>query len=561
MRPAEVLGGQGGGSPAKTVPLWLILLALAYLLPGLIGHDPWKQDEAYSFGIIYNMVRTGDLVVPTLAADPFMEKPPIYYITATGMVHLLSGWLPMHDAARLTTAIYLAIAFLFTGLLARATWGDGYGAPAVLVLMSTLGLIQNGHYIITDMALTTGMAMAFYGLMRARESTAWGGLWLGTGAGLAFMSKGLLGPGLLGVSALLLPLLFARWRTRGYLWTLLVAFAWALPWLAIWPTALYLRDHELFMRWFWDNNFGRYLGVSDLGAPAKDLFWLRTLPWVTFPALPIAIWTLWRRGRDALATDGVRVALVGSVVGWGVLFASHTARDLYALPLLAPLAAIAAGAVRSLPPWAVRGVYWSSTLLFGLLAFALWLLWFYGLMFGHAPPWSALGRQLPLDFAPDWRWGAFLAAMALQIGWAWIIGAYRPPAPAALLAWPAGLILVWGIVATIHLPWMDQAMSYRGVFTALKQALPSGHGCIADPAVMRLRECERGMLHYVAGITTEHVERVEDTSCDLILVEAGADTRGTAVDLGRGWRRIWEGVRPADRRDRFIVFQREGSGG
>ena len=109
--------------------LGVVLVALAYILPGLTGHDPWKQDEAYSFGIIYNMVTTGDLVVPTLAADPFLEKPPAYYISATGMVHLLGDVLPMHDAARVTTGIYLALTFLFAGLWARRTWGPGLGGP------------------------------------------------------------------------------------------------------------------------------------------------------------------------------------------------------------------------------------------------------------------------------------------------------------------------------------------------------------------------------------------------------------------------------------------------
>ena len=92
-----------GWQPESRAALFgLLSLLTAYVFLGLIGHDPWKQDEAYSFGIIYNMYLSGDLVVPTLAGDPFMEKPPAYYITATGMVHLLSPWLELHDAARLT---------------------------------------------------------------------------------------------------------------------------------------------------------------------------------------------------------------------------------------------------------------------------------------------------------------------------------------------------------------------------------------------------------------------------------------------------------------------------
>ncbi|MEA3275470.1 MAG: glycosyltransferase family 39 protein [Pseudomonadota bacterium] len=546
--------------PAWTLLVGVLLIAAAYLFPGLVGHDPWKQDEAYSFGIIYNMYDTGDLVVPTLAADPFMEKPPAYYITATGMVHLLDDWLPLHDAARLTTAIYLGLAFLFTGLLAHATWGRGYGALGVLFLISTLGLLQHGHYMITDIALTAGMAMAFYGLLRARGSVGWGGLWLGTGAGLAFLSKGLLGPGILGVSALLL-VMFRPWRTSRYAKALMVAAAVALPWLLIWPTALYLDSEELFMRWFWDNNFGRYLGFVELGPPSKDLFWLRTLPWVTFPTLLVALWTLWRRRQDAFANDGVRVALVASVVGWGVLFAAHTARDLYAMPLLPLLAVVAAGAVRSLPRWVVSGIYWFSAVLFGLLAAALWALWLYGVTKGQPPQLSVLGKYLPLDFEPSWRWGAFIMALVLQICWAWILSRYRPGRPAALLAWPAGLILAWGIVATLHLPWIDHGKSYRSVFVELKQALPAAYDCVADLREMRLRESERGMLHYVAGVTTQHIERPQDTDCDIILVEARLRTHGADVELGPGWRRIWEGQRPGDRRDLFVLFQRVGPSG
>jgi 4-amino-4-deoxy-L-arabinose transferase-like glycosyltransferase len=534
----------------------VILLALAYLLPGLVGHDPWKQDEAYSFGIIYNMYRTGDFVVPTLAADPFMEKPPAYYISATGMVHLLHRWLPLHDAARLTTAMYLCLALVFTGLLTRATWGRGYGVLGVLLLLSTLGLLQNAHFMITDTALAAGVAIGLYGLVRARESIAWGGLWLGTGAGLAFLSKGLLGPGVLGLTGLTLPAVFGPWRSLVYLKALLVAMAVSLPWLLIWPTALYLRDPSLFTLWFWDNNFGRYIGTAGLGSPARDLFWLRTFPWVTFPVLPVALWTLWRRRADASASDGVRVMLVASIIGWAVLFASNTARDLYALPLLAPLAVIGAGAIRRLPAWVVAGGYWGSAILFGLLAGLLWFLWLHGLAVGHAPELGLIGKHLPPDFQPAWRWGAFLGALVLQIGWTWVLVHFRPPQPAALVIWPAGLTLVWGLVATIHLPWLDQAKSYRTVFTELKHALPAHYRCVADLKDMRLRESERGMLHYFAGVTTEHIKRPQDTDCDLIVVETPVRVHGTEVDLGRNWRRIWEGRRRDDRRDLFILFQR-----
>lgn len=554
-----------------------LVLALVWLIPGLTGHDPWKQDEAYSFGIIWNMARTGDLVVPTLAADPFMEKPPAYYITAAGLVRLLDGYLPAHDAARLATGFYMALALLFTGLLARATWGPGQGAVGVILLISMAGLLVSGHFMITDNALTAGMAMAYYGLLRARRDR-WGGVWLGTGAGLAFMSKGLLGPGILGVSGLLL-FLFRDWRSRTYFHSLGVAVLCALPWLLIWPTALYLRSPELFQLWFWDNNFGRffgpdlftllfgeydfgrYHGLSDLGPPVQPYFWLYTVAWVTFPVLPLAAWTLlnplWNQGSSAFQNPGVRMALVVSMVGWGLLFGSQSGRDLYTLPLLPLLAVIAAGGLETLPRTLVRIGYWLSLGLFGLTSLILWGFWLYGIGVGHPPHWAWLGTFLTLDYEFTFDRRALLIALAMQIAWALALLRWRPPRTAALLAWPLGVTLAWGLTITLHLPWIEQARTYRGVFTAMRAALPDQFNCLADYKVQPLRECERGILHYVTGITTEHVDSPAATRCDFFLTETNLRARGTAIDIGPGWQLIWQGSLPPVHRDLFSLFRRE----
>ena len=77
----------------------LIALFLLWIAPGLVGRDLWKADEPYSFGIVNHMVTTGDWTVPSLAEEPFMEKPPIFYMTAAGFVKLFSPRLPPHDAA------------------------------------------------------------------------------------------------------------------------------------------------------------------------------------------------------------------------------------------------------------------------------------------------------------------------------------------------------------------------------------------------------------------------------------------------------------------------------
>src|SRR4249919_1119658 len=131
------------------------LLCIAWMLPGLIGRDPWKPDEAYSFGLVYHILESGDWVIPTLAQEPFMEKPPLFYLTAALFTRAFGWLLPLHDAARLATAFYLSVAFVFIGLTGkelydadRTTVGSN-GWISVLALLGCVGLLERGHFMIT----------------------------------------------------------------------------------------------------------------------------------------------------------------------------------------------------------------------------------------------------------------------------------------------------------------------------------------------------------------------------------------------------------------------------
>ena len=42
----------------------LFLLCATWVLTGLTGHDPWKPNEAYSFGLIFQIIQNHDWIVP-----------------------------------------------------------------------------------------------------------------------------------------------------------------------------------------------------------------------------------------------------------------------------------------------------------------------------------------------------------------------------------------------------------------------------------------------------------------------------------------------------------------
>ncbi len=542
-------------APAASVirlPLAIfLLLVAAFLLPGLIGHEPWKQDETYIFSIVHHMMQSGDWVVPHASGEPFMEKPPLYYWVAALLARGCSAGLPLHDGARLATGLFMATTFLFVGLTARRWWGEGHGCAAVLVLMSCLGLVYESHIMLTDVPMLTGFAIAGYGFALSRERPLAAGLWLGLGVGVGFLAKGLLVPGVLGVTALALPALFSQWREKTYARSLGIALVAALPWLLIWPVALYLRSAPLFDEWFWMNNVGRFIGfsVNKLGASNNPWFWPKTLPWFAFPALPLAALTVWRRRCEIRRSAALQFGLVAFSVYLGVLLVSASARNGYGLPMLATLAVLAAPAFATLPDTLNRRTDVVSRWFFTILAGFLWTVWILMRVTGHAPEWAFLTRSLPGDYVMPFHSVAFVVALLATL--AWLLSWSRLPLlkERGLTGMAAGITLSWLLFATLWLPWMDAGKSYRGVFTEMQPRLPEHYRQIAS---IGLDESASAMLLYYCGVKTIHRELDPDTPFDVLLIQGRVKTG--PVYTPAGWRQVWDGARQGDHREHFWLF-------
>jgi len=526
------------------------LLCLAWILPGLIGHDPWKPDEGYTFGIVYELLKGGSWVVPHLANEPFLEKPPFFYLVSAASAWLFSPPLPLHDAARLATGFFMALTFLFCGLTGRELNGAGRGYISTLLMLGCFGLVVRSHQLITDVALLSGFAIAYYGLALSLRRAAWGGFWLGTGIGIGFMSKGLLALGTLGILVIVLPLVSRAWRTRGFLASAGVALLAAMPWLVIWPVALELQSKHAFVEWLWVNNFGRFLGTNDLGPPAERFHYLRILPWYAWPVWPVALWTLWRARATGFARPALMLPLAGFLITFTILSLASQARELYALPMLIPLVLLATSAVDTLRRGAANAWYWFSIMGF---TFFIAVAWFY---------WVALELGVPARLhehlhtmqpghPPGFRLLPFTLGLAYTLAWfGTLVGTRRSPLR-PVIAWAAGITVIWGLIAILFVGWVDAGKSYRSMIVSMQQAMPAHYRCMSS---QNLGEGQRAMLDYIAGIITyreEVPERRRD--CDLLLVQGVPQVEH--VPSGP-WHKIWEGSRPGDDRDeRFRLYQ------
>ncbi|RQX80652.1 glycosyl transferase [Burkholderia anthina] len=571
----------------RSLPLgwraWLFVAALvcAYTLPGVLGHDPWKQDETYTFGIIQHMLETGDFVVPTNAGLPFMEKPPLYAWVATSLAWLLQRVMPLHDAARLASALFAALAFGFIARAARVasrsdTWFDLRVLGPVVLSASTLVVIKHVHDMMTDVALFAGTAMGFCGLLelvmqhvaRAQQmrhglpphpAGRWAAPLFGAGVGIALMAKGLFVPLVFAATLVCTLALYPACRTRAFARALGVAALVFAPFALIWPTALFLRSETLFMTWFWDNNVGRFFGFSvpELGAENdKPFFILRAFLLVGFPGAPLAIvalargaWRDWRAPRIALPVLFAGIGLV-------VLQVSATSRQLYILPFFAPLALVAAQAIDRLPRRVHFAWDYLSRILFGTVVALAWAIW--AVMADPAASradLALLGRWLPLDWTMPIQPALVTGALALTVGWLTLLPKLRTTGRwRGALSWGAGALVAWGLVYTLLLPWLDVAKSYRSVFDDLNAhlALEWNDGdCMAS--LHGLGESEAPMLYYFSGIQHTPIDDAKTTRCTWMIVQG---VRAVDPAPGSEWKLFWAGARPGDNEELLRVYVR-----
>lgn len=535
-------------------PRWLaVLLCVVWVFPGLIGHQPWKPDEAYSLGLVFHMVQSGDWIIPTLAGEPFLEKPPLYFVTAAVFAKLFGGLIPLHDAARVASAFYNALTLCFVGLTGRELWGPGSGRLTVLLLIGSLGLVSVSHALITDTALLAGFAMAFYGLLLARRRWGLGGVLLGMGTGIGFMSKGLLAPGIIGLSALVLPALSPVWRSTAYARCLAVAFVVALPWIFIWPYLLYLRSPELAWQWLWEQNLGRFFGYAHLGPSQRKWFYFKTLPWFACPTLPLAAWALWRERKAGLWRPEIVFPLAIFLAAFLTLSAASDSRSLYALPLLLPLAYLAVLGVAHLSQRPALACNWLVIIVFSAVAAGLWFFWG-ALLSGYPGQFAERMLQLSPDYEPSFLPLPFLCAVVVTGAWVGLLIRDRRVSRSGatfVVHWAAGVTLVWAIAMTVCLPWIDAGKSYKSMIMSMQQALPAKYSCVASRG---LGEPQRALLEYYLGMLTQRVEVSPAADCDLLLVQGWL--LQPEHPSGPEWKVIWEGARHGDGKEYFWLFSR-----
>ncbi len=529
-------------------PAGLALLVALYLLPGLIGHDPWRGDDARYFGPVLSMLQGEGLLFPTIAGEPSTEFPPLYYWTSALLAAIGDAVLAVHDAARLATALFTALTIFWIARAAQRLYGKQARMPAALLTLGTLGLVVHAHEMQPMVALMAMQALTLAGLALVPARPVAGSVQAGLGAALAFLAGGL--PGLL----LTLPLfvvvvvLSPECRNPRASAGLILGLCLAVVVAAIWPLLLHYQAPGLLAQW-WQAEWARFgddpLRMKDAGTL------LELLGWFVWPLWPIAAWALWRARRQLVHIgSALPIAAVLSALAWIVGNGSLAPPAM--LPLIAPFALLAAAGVPTLRRGAANAFDWFAIMTFAVFVVLVWIAWTAQVFFW--PP--GLARHLA-RVAPGFelRGTTTQAVLGITIVVTWVALAWRMPrSPSRAPAnWAMGMTMLWCLAVVLLMPWFDYDRSYRPAATSLSIALAGERpGCVA---AIGLSASQRASFHYFAGLRPERVTGNE-TACPFLLVYA--DRNSAAVTPAAPWQPIWEYRRGGGRQlEIFRLYRRD----
>ena len=531
----------------------LVLLCAAWVVLGLVGHDPWKTEDATAFGVTWDMMQRGNVLTPSLVGEPYVDRPPLVYALAAFSGGLFTPWLEPHDAARLSVGALLAATLILLSLTARELAGRTMRWMPVLIFIGSIGLWDRAHQLSPELGLLTGLALAQYGWALAVRRPAIGGLVIGLGTSLAFLSYGFLGPVWIGLAAILLPILFASWRTRRYLLTMLPAAGVAIAGMAAWPLALASISPAHLQAWWAGQSVAAYFAPLATDGWGDPLYLAKNIPWFTWPALPLVVWTLWTRGHGF--NGGMRSAAVQvpGALALAILIAlllMPEPRAIHVMMLILPLSLLGALEVDTLKRGFSGALDWFGILTFGLLAALAWWAWWDAYAHGMSLPIARAFRDTAIGYQPSFHGREMIVCVFLTVLWLSLVRPARRSNRRAILNWAAGTTLLWALYMTIWLPYLDSRRSYRIVAEAAALHLPANE-CVAS---RNLGEPQRALFYYFAGIVTEREELDPDTPCPALLVQYGRDDPDP-VTL-EGWTQAWEGRRRGDATERYVIYTR-----
>jgi hypothetical protein len=545
----------------------LLLFCIAYILPGFLGRGPWKGADITAFGYMTELAlgNSAWLSPQLLGAPPEVDALLPYWLGAWA-IQLAPTWIASDLAARIPFLILLTItlfatwygtyylarspeaqpvAFAFGGEALPPDYARAMADGGLLAFIACLGLAQLSHETTPALAQLCFTGLTFYGLaaLPYRKVTP---LLVGALGLLGLTLSGaptiavLFGAGGALIHFLVRPSEQEATRSQILLAAGIASFTLLIAFLA---SALNL--------WRWrvelpDTNWQEWRSLG------------RLLLWFTWPAWPLALWTLWR-WRHQLFRNGIlsrHLALPLWFAGTAIVTTLTTASADRSLLLALPaLAALAAFSLPTLGRSVAALIDWFTLIFFSGCALTIWVVWI-ALQTGVPKQPAVNVARLAPGFEHSFSLLPFLIAIAATLAWAWLvkwrIGRHRAAIWKTLVLPAGGAALCWLLLMTLWLPLLDFARSYEPLVRRTLIVMKQQPLCVET---FGLSPSQITALQFHGKFDMKPV--VQQANCPWLIVDRDAvNSMSKVVDM-TPWIEHSTMRHPADQNEHWVVYQRK----
>lgn len=541
----------------------MLLLCLAYAIPGFVGRDPWRNADVASFGYMRELAQgRTPWMNPLLAGIPPDGDGLLPYWLGAWAMQALDGWLAPELAARMPfialllltlaatwhSVYHLArspgaqpVAFAFGGEAHPVDYARAMADAGLLAFIACLGLAQLSHETTSYLTQLSCTVLLFY----AGSAMPWRMAWpvAAVAAGLfglvlsgAPTVAALLGLGcawLVGCSPRAAPR--QRAAAAAALLALTLAAAVLAQWLDLW-------------RW-------RIVPFDDIKAWQSLL---RLFIWFCWPAWPLALWTLWRWRHQIVSHEWHRHLLLPLwfvLVAVGATLTTQPADRALLLGLPA-LAALAAFALPTLRRSISALIDWFTLLFFSASAIGIWVVWLAVQTGVPAKPAANVAKLAP-GYEPSFSALSFGVALAATAAWcalvSWRAARNRPVIWKSLVLPAGGATLGWLLMMTLWLPLLDYGRSFAPQVAGVAAAITDRQGCVASYGLSR---AQVAALQHHGQLRMVPAEQL--AQCDWAVADATAGPLVSTLLPSPLWQEVASVGRPTDRSDRMLVLHRAG---
>lgn len=560
--PTPAIVTQNAVSP---LPRWaLLLLCIAYVVPGFVGRDPWKNADVTAFGYMLELAQgRTPWLSPLLGGMPPETEGLLPYWLGAWVMQIAPSWLSAEMAVRIPFAgllaltliatwygvYYLArspgaqpVAFAFGGEAPPLDYARAIADGALLALIACLGLAQLSHETTSYLVQLSCTALLFFAVAAMPHRTV---------APAVALVVGLLGLTLAGAPALAAMLGIGSMA--------LVVLAPGSSTDRRWPWALGLLAVTLLAAWAaWALDLWRWRIVGG-GAGGKE--WqslMRLLIWFGWPAWPLALWTLWRWRKQIVSRQGHRHLLLPlgfTVVSIAATLTTQPADRALLLGLPA-LAALAAFALPTLRRSVGALIDWFTLLFFTVSALAIWVIWIAMQTGVPAKPAANVAKLAP-GFVPQFSALALAVALAATVGWCglvwWRASRNRAPIWKSLVLPAGGAALGWVLLMTLWLPLLDYARSYTPQVRSVLAAMGPEPGCIQTVGLSR---AQVAALQYHGQLSLQRAGLQDE--CQWLLADIASWPASERMVNAALWELKATLPRPTDKNDHLLLLRRKG---